>query len=66
MLKIALRFLYDSCDSAYDSVLKLAGKCTMYANRLRRFFIKSLKTLNNINPAFMNKIFKLRKINSAA
>ena len=53
--KRALCFQYDSYDSAYGSILKLAGKCAMNVSRLRRLCIKILKTLSNINPAFMNE-----------
>ena len=60
--KRALRFLYDSYDSTYESILKVAGKCTMFVNRLRSFCIKIFKTLSNINPAFMNEIFELKKL----
>ena len=59
--KTALRFLYDSYDSPYESILKLAGKSTMNVNRLRGFCIEISKTLNNINPAFINETFELRK-----
>ena len=60
--KTALRFLYDSYDSPYESILKVAGKSTMNVNRLRGFCIEISKTLNNINPAFINETFELRKI----
>ena len=63
--KRALRFLYDNYDSSYESILKIAGKSTMNANRLRSLCIEIFKTLNNINPAFMNEIFELRKTNRA-
>ena len=59
--KTALRFLYDSYDSPYESILKVAGKSTMNVNRLRGFCIEISKTLNNINPAFINETFELRK-----
>ena len=59
--KRALRFLYDSYDSPYGPILKLAGKSTMNVNRLRGFCIEISKTLNNINPAFINETFELRK-----
>ena len=62
--KKALRFLYDHYDSSYESILKLAGKSTMNVNRLK-FCIEIIKTLNNINSAFMNDIFQLRKTNRA-
>ena len=62
--KRAFRFLYDNCNSSYESVLKLAGKSGMNVTRLRGLCIESFKTLNNINPAFMNEIFELRKSNT--
>ena len=37
----------------------------MNVNRLRSLCIEIFKTLNNINPAFMNEIFELRKTNVA-
>ena len=57
--KRALRFLYDNYDSSVESILKLAGKSTMNVNRLRGFCIEISKTLNNINPAFINETFEL-------
>ena len=62
--KRALRFLYDNYDSSYESILKI-GKSTMNVNRLKSLCIEIFKTLNNINPAFMNEIFELRKTNRA-
>ena len=61
--KRPLRFLYDNYDSSYESILKLAGKSIMNVNRLRSLCIEIYKTLNNINPAFMNEILELRKTN---
>ena len=63
--KRALRFLYDNYDSSYESILKISGKSTVNVNRLRSLCIEIFKTLNNINPAFMNEIFELRKTNRA-
>ena len=63
--KRALRFLYDIYDSSYESILKIAGKSTMNVNRLRNLCIEIFKALNNINPAFMNEIFELRKTDRA-
>ena len=37
----------------------------MNVNRLRSLCIDSFRTLNNINPAFINEIFELRKTNRA-
>ena len=65
MQKRALRFLYDNYDSSYESILKIAGKSTTNVNRLRSLCIKIFKTLNNINPAFINDFFQLKKTNGA-
>ena len=61
--KRALRFLYDNYDSSNKSILKLAGKSAMNVNRLKNLCMEIFKTLNNINPAFMNEISELRKTN---
>ena len=61
--KRALRFLYNNYDSSNKSILKLAGKSAMNVNRLRNLCMEIFKTLNNINPAFMNEIPELRKTN---
>ena len=37
----------------------------MKVNRLRSLCIEICKFINNINPMFMNEIFKLRKISRA-
>ena len=63
--KRALCFLYDNYDSSYKSILKLAGKSTMNVTRRRSLCIEFFKTLNNINPAFMNEILELRKTKRA-
>ena len=63
--KRALRFLYDNYDSSYESFLKLAGKSTMNVTKLRSLCIEIFKTLNDINPVFMNEIFELRKTKMA-
>ena len=65
MQRRALRFLYDNYDSSNESILKLAGKCTMNVTRLRSLCIEMFKTLNSINPNFMNDIFELKKTNRA-
>ena len=65
MQKRALRFLYDNYDSSYESILKLAGRSIMNVTRLRSLCIEKFKTLNSLNPTFMNDIFKLGKTNRA-
>ena len=63
--KRALRFLYEDHVSSYEELLQKAGKETMKVNRLRSLCIEIYKLINNINPTYMNEIFKLRKISRA-
>ena len=51
--------------SSYEELLQKAGKETMKVNRLRSLCIEIYKLINNINPTYMNEIFKLRKISRA-
>ena len=60
--KRALRFLYEDYVSSYEELLQKAGKEAMKVNRLRSLCIEIYKLFNNINPTYMNEIFKLRKI----
>ena len=60
--KRALRFLYEDYVSSYEELLQKAGKKTMKVDRLRSLCIEIYKFINNINPTYMNEIFKLRKI----
>ena len=63
--KRVLPFLYEDYVSSYEELLQKAGRETMKVNRLRSLFIEIYKLINNINPAYMNEIFKLRKISRA-
>ena len=63
--KKAPHFLYDNYDSSYESLIKPARKSTMNVTRLRSLCIEIFKTLNNINPVFMNETFELRKTKRA-
>ena len=61
--KRVLRFLYE--DLWYEQLLQKAGKETMKVNRSRSLCIEIYKSISNINPLYMNEIFKLRKIRRA-
>ena len=54
----SLRFLYQDFNSSYDQLLKLAGKTTMLVNRMKTLSIEIYKTINQLNPIYMNVIFK--------
>ena len=53
----ALRILYNDFDSDYKTLLDKSGECTMEVKRLRTLELEVLKTLNNLNAAFMEEIF---------
>ena len=56
----ALRFLYNDHTSSYNDLLSKSDRCTMLISRQRALCIESFKTVNKLNPPFMQKIFKLR------
>ena len=58
--KQALRFLYDDFETSYEDLLSKGGKSKMNVRRLRTLCVEIYKTLNDLNPSFMNNIFKLK------
>ena len=59
--KRALRVLLnDYYVSSYEQLLEKSGKCNINIRRLRCFCIEIYKTLNDVNPSFMEKIFEKR------
>ena len=56
----ALRFLYNDHTSSYNDLLSKSGKCTMLLSRQRTLCIEIFKTVKQLNPPFMQNIFKLR------
>ena len=58
--KRALCFLYDDFGATYEELLSKGGKSTMNVRRSRTFCVEIYKTLNDLNPSFINNIFKLK------
>ena len=58
--KRALRFLNNDFEASYEDLLSKGGKSKMNIRRLRTLCVESYKTLNDLNPGFMNNIFKLK------
>ena len=58
--KRALRYLYGDYESPCDILLAKSGKVTMKASRSRSLCVEIYKSINSINPSFMNEIFRLR------
>ena len=61
--KRALRFVLDDCTSSYELLLEKSGKPTMNLSRERRLYIEVYKTLNSLNPCFMQELSKLSETN---
>ena len=61
--KRALRFLLNDYDSTYEDLLEKSGYPNMNLRRQRKLCIEIYKTLNKLNPGYMNDIIKLRNTN---
>ena len=58
--KRALRFLLNDYESTYEDLLEKSGYPNVNLRRQRTLCIEFDKTLNELNPGYMNDIFKLR------
>ena len=59
-LKRALRLLYNDNTSTYDSLLAKANKLSTELKRYRTLVLEVFKTLNVLNPTYMQDLFYLR------
>ena len=59
--KRTLRFLYNDYSISYEGLLEKAGKVKMNVYRLRNLCVEIYKTINKLNPEFMNNIFKVKE-----
>ena len=56
-----LRFLwYDDYSVSCEGLLEKAGKVKMNVNRLRNVCVEIFKSINKLNPEFMNNISKVK------
>ena len=58
--KRALRFLRKSYNTSYKVFFLISVFLSMNVKRLRTLSVEIFKTLNNLNPSFMKKIFSFR------
>ncbi len=56
----ALQFMFNDKTSTYSSLLE---KCNYKTLHLRRIKTEVFKSLNNLNPNFMNTMFQVKDIN---
>ena len=59
--KRAFLFLYNDYSISYEGLLEKAGKVKMNVYRLRNLCVEIYKTINQLNPEFMNNIFKVKE-----
>ena len=60
ILKRAIRLLYNGYTSTYDSLLTKANKPSMELKRYRTLALEIFKTLNFLNPTYMQDLSYLR------
>jgi hypothetical protein len=58
----ALRFMLNDKDSPYSSLLDKCGYPTLFIRRIRTIASEVFKSLNNLNPAFMNEMFEVKNV----
>ena len=56
----ALRFFLNNYDSTYEDLLEKSGYPNMNLRRQRTLCKEIYKTLNKLNPSYMNDIFKIK------
>ena len=59
--KRVLRFLCSDYSLSYEDSLEKAQKVKMGVNRLRNLCVEIRKTINKLNPEFMENIFKVKQ-----
>ena len=59
--KRALRFLYNDYTISYEGLLEKGGKVKMNVYRLRNLCFEIYKTINKLNPEFVNNISKVKE-----
>ncbi len=59
----ALRFMFNDKTSTYSSLLEKCNYTTLHNKRIKAIASEVFKSVNNLNPNFMNKIFQVKDIN---
>ena len=63
--KQALRFMLPDYESSYDKLLRLSSSCAINVRLKKNLCVQIYKTLNDLNPSFMWKIFETPKTKRA-
>ncbi len=59
----ALRIAYNDYVSDFESLLEKDTSVTIHQRNIQALTLEIFKTLNNLNPSFMNEIFYLKDLN---
>ena len=57
----ALRFVFSDTESSYEELLKRGNFLSLAALRLKFLAIEVYKSVNGLNPVYLNDLFKLKK-----
>jgi exonuclease III len=58
----ALRFMFNDKESSYSSLLSKCGYKTLHIRRIKVIASEVFKSLHDLNPTFMKKMFKVKDI----
>ena len=61
--KRTLRFVLNDYTSNYETLLKKSSKCTMEVRRLRVLALEVFRSINKLNPVYMQSLFE-KNVNS--
>ena len=59
--KRALRVILNDYQSSYDELLDKIDQPLMYISRLRNIVMETFKSVNKINPPFMQDLFEVKE-----
>ena len=59
----SLRIAYNDYTSNFDTLLEKDNSTTIHMRNIQQLMLEVYRTLNNLNPKFMNEIFKYKQHN---
>ncbi len=60
--KKALCFMFNDQKSSYSTLLEKCGYNTLLIRRIQTIATEVFKSMNNLNPTFMNQMFEAKTI----
>ncbi len=62
MQERAIRFMFNDVKSSYSSPLEKCGYTTLFIKHIKTIATEGFKSLNQLNPTFMNQMFEAKTI----